>query len=254
MTTLFLDDAPVITTETATEPTVRACIGTRWISSRARSTTCEPSSPSAGRESADFGSAFKLGWVPPRSVVEPSIAEAAEVAADADVAVVFARDYGSEGGDRPNLDLPNAQDDLIREVAAANRRTIVVLTASAAVQTSDWEDDVRAVLRDWYGGQEQGSAIARILFGDVNPSGKLPLTIPVDEESTPVSDEDQYPGDGLDQQFSEGIFVGYRGYEERGIEPSYPFGHGLSYTRFDSGDSCSRRTPEGVGPPARPSR
>ncbi|WP_286928973.1 MULTISPECIES: glycoside hydrolase family 3 protein [Aeromicrobium] len=233
VTTLFLDDAPVITTETATDPTSPGVhrYEVDLVAGQEYDLRAEFSvGPSA---SADFGSAFKLGWVPPRSVVEPSIAEAAEVAADADVAVVFARDYGSEGGDRPNLDLPNAQDDLIREVAAANRRTIVVLTASAAVQTSDWEDDVRSVLHNWYGGQEQGSAIARILFGDVNPSGKLPLTIPVDEESTPVSDEDQYPGDGLDQQFSEGIFVGYRGYEERGIEPSYPFGHGLSYTRFD---------------------
>jgi len=143
------------------------------------------------------------------------------------------RDYSSEGGDRPGLDLPNGQAELIRQVAAANPRTIVVLEVGSVVQTSDWDPGVGAVLHNWFGGQEQGAAIAGILFGDVNPSGRLPVSIPVDEASTPVSDPSQYPGEGLDQQFSEGIFVGYRGYVENGITPQYAFGHGLSYTSYE---------------------
>jgi beta-glucosidase len=112
-----------------------------------------------------------------------------------------------------------------------------VLTTGAVVQTSDWDSAVPALLQAWYGGQDQGTAIARVLFGDVNPSGKLPVTYPVDEATMPVSAPEQFPGGGpgagLDQQFSEGIFVGYRGYEERGLTPRYAFGHGLSYTTFE---------------------
>ena len=88
-------------------------------------------------------------------------------------------------------------------------------------------------MQAWFPGQEQGNAIANMLFGDVNPSGKLPITFPVDEDSTPVSSENQFPGiDGV-SDYSEGVFVGYKGYEEAGIEPAYAFGHGLSYTTFN---------------------
>lgn len=180
----------------------------------------------------DEGAQLRLGWTPPEPVVTPSVQAAATAARNAQAAVVVVRDFSSEGGDKPTLDLPNGQAELIRQVAAANPRTVVVLTTGGVVQTSDWDGSVPAVLHTWFGGQEQGSALAAILFGDVNPSGRLPVTIPVDEASTPVSDPSQYPGDGLDQQFSEGIFVGYRGYAERGIEPQYPFGFGLSYTTY----------------------
>lgn len=253
-TTLTVDGETVLETEPAAEPTAPGVhtVDLELTAGTAYEIRAEFSRGEAA--STDSGSAFKLGWVPPAGVVEPSILEAAEAAAEADVAVVVVRDYASEGGDRPNLDLPNGQAELIRQVAAANPRTVVVLTASAAVQTSDWEDQVPAVLHSWYGGQEQGNAIARILFGDVNPSGKLPVTIPVDEESTPVSSPEQYPGDGLDQLFSEGIFVGYRGYEEFGIEPQYAFGHGLSYTSFayselraDAGDPAAQADGQGDG-------
>jgi len=175
---------------------------------------------------------IQLGWETPEGVISPQAKAAAELARNSQAAVVVVRDYSSEGGDRPDLNLPNGQDELIRQVAAANPRTVVVIESGAAIETSAWEDDVPAILQAWYGGQEQGTAIASILFGDVNPSGRLPITIPVDEASTPVSDPAQYPGDGLDQQFSEGIFVGYRGYEENEIEPQYAFGHGLSYTTY----------------------
>ncbi|MGF0115189.1 beta-glucosidase family protein [Promicromonospora sp. Marseille-Q5078] len=230
--TLYLDDDPVITTEPTEDP-LSANVSTAEVTLEAGTEYDVRAEFAIGASGTDSGAAFKLGWVPPEGYVQQGITDAAEAAADADVAVVVVRDYSTEGGDKPALDLPNGQAELIRQVAAANPRTVVVLTAGAAVQTSDWEDDVAAVLHNWFGGQEQGNAIARILFGDVNPSGKLPVTIPVDEESTPVSSPEQYPGDGLDQHFTEGILVGYRGYDALGIEPAYAFGHGLSYTTFD---------------------
>lgn len=227
--TVFLDDEPVLTTGPSADPRTTSADVTleagRTYALRAEYTNDSPGG-------TDAGAAFRLGWTPPAGVVEPSITRAARLAARSDVAVVVVRDYSSEGGDRPSLDLPNDQAELIRRVAAANPRTVVVLTAGGAVQTSDWERAVPAVLHAWYGGQAQGAAIARLLFGDVNPSGRLPLTFPVDERSTPVSSPAQYPGTGLDQHFTEGVFVGYRGYQQEGIRPAYPFGHGLSYTRF----------------------
>ncbi|WP_019136739.1 beta-glucosidase [Cellulomonas massiliensis] len=228
--TVYLDDEPVLTTGPSADPRTEAAVVTLEQGQR-YALRVEYTNDSPG--GTDAGAAFRLGWTPPAGVVEPSITRAARLAARSDVAVVVARDYSSEGGDRPSLDLPNDQAELIRRVAAANPRTVVVLTAGGAVQTSDWDAGVPAVLHSWYGGQAQGAAIARLLFGDVNPSGRLPVTLPVDERSTPVSSSAQYPGTGLDQQFSEGVFVGYRGYEQEGIEPAYPFGHGLSYTRFD---------------------
>jgi beta-glucosidase len=179
-----------------------------------------------------YGAQVRFGWQPPADVVAPWIAEAAARAGRSDVAIVVVRDYNTEGWDRPSLRLPNEQDRLIRAVTAANPRTVVVLTAGGAVETASWEDSTPAVLQAWYTGQEQGSAIARVLFGDVNPGGKLPITFPRSEDQTPVATPAQYPGiDGV-VHYSEGIFVGYRGYDQFGIEPQYPFGYGLSYTTF----------------------
>lgn len=230
--TLYVDDTAVITTEPTEDP-LSATISTADVTLEAGTQYAVRAEFQIGASGTDSGAAFKLGWVPPEGYVQPSVTGAAQAAANADVAVVVVRDYSSEGGDRPTLDLPNGQAELIRQVAAANPRTVVVVTAGAAVQTSDWEDAVPAVLHNWYGGQEQGNAIARILFGDVNPSGRLPVTIPVDEASTPVSSPEQYPGVGLDQLFSEGILVGYRGYEQLGISPQHEFGFGLSYTTYE---------------------
>ncbi|WP_344065974.1 beta-glucosidase [Microbacterium pumilum] len=231
-TTVYLDDAPIFTTASSGTP-ITNTLDVELLAGEPHAVRVEyinnvPDAPGA----SGAAPVVKLAWTVPEGVVAPQATAAAELAAASDVAVVFARDYSSEGTDRPNLDLPNGQEELIQQVAAANPRTIVVLTSGAAIQTSNWESGVPAILQAWYGGQEQGNAIARILFGDVNPSGRLPITVPVDEASTPVSTPAQYPGIGLDQQFSEGIFVGYRGYEEFGIEPQYAFGHGLSYTNF----------------------
>jgi beta-glucosidase len=187
------------------------------------------------------GSQIRFGWVPPRGTVIESIAAAVDVARRSDVAVVIARNYSAEGWlDQPQLDLPNDQTALINAVAAVNRRTIVVLMTSNAVQTSDFEGQVPAILEAWFAGQEQGNAIADVLFGDANPSGKLPISFPRNEAETPISTPQQYPGVDGQVQYSEGVFVGYRGYDQQGIVPQYPFGFGLSYTTFAYSDLSVR--------------
>jgi beta-glucosidase len=178
----------------------------------------------------------RLGWVIPRSA-ESMMEEAARAAADSDVAIVFAGisvDYEGEGLDRKDLDLPGNQDELIRRVAAANKKTIVVLTSGTPIMMGKWIDQVPAVLQAWYSGQEGGNAIADVLFGDVNPSGKLPVTFARRREDYP--DVPNFPGaDGV-VKYAEGIFVGYRHFDRDGIQPLFPFGHGLSYTTFEYGD------------------
>lgn len=178
------------------------------------------------------GAQIRFGWEPPEDAVMPLIAEAASLAQQADLAIVVAHTFESEAQDRPHLRLPQGQDQLIRAVAAVNPHTVVVLMSGAPVEIAGWEEQVPAILEAWYAGQEQGSAVGRVLWGDVNPSGKLPLTFPRSEAETPVASRSQYPGlDGV-VTYSEGVFVGYRGYDHFGIEPQYPFGHGLSYTSF----------------------
>lgn len=179
-----------------------------------------------------YGAQVRLGWIPPGQTQMPFIEHAVELARRCDAAVVVVRTYETEGMDRPNLELPHDQDRLIRAVAAANPRTVVVLMSGSAVDVTAWVQGPQAILEAWYAGQEQGSAIARVLFGDVNPSGKLPLTFPRCETETPVSTPAQFPGVDNAVHYSEGIFIGYRGYEKFGIVPQYPFGFGLSYTTF----------------------
>jgi beta-glucosidase len=180
-----------------------------------------------------FGEAMlRLGWRPPAEAANPAIAAAAALAARCDAAVVVVRTFETEEMDRPDLRLPNEQDALIRAVAAANPRTTVVLMNAGPVEVHSWEQDVGAIVEAWYAGQEQGSAVARVLFGDVNPGGKLPLTFPRTETATPLARPHGYGGvDGV-VHYAEGIGVGYRGYQREGITPQYPFGHGLSYTTF----------------------
>ncbi|NLG85286.1 MAG: hypothetical protein GX493_11930 [Firmicutes bacterium] len=169
--------------------------------------------------------------VPTREEEDKEIASAAALAALADAAVVcvgMPPGYETEGADRPDLDLPGRQGDLIRAVAAANPRTVVVVNAGAPV-TMPWIEQVPAVLYALYPGQEGGRAIARILLGEVNPSGRLPVTFPRRLEDTPAFLDCL---GGLEVRYGEGIFVGYRYYDRRDIVPLFPFGHGLSYTTF----------------------
>ncbi|QVY61974.1 beta-glucosidase H [Cytobacillus gottheilii] len=184
-------------------------------------------------DAQDFGAMIRFGWEPPKDAVDTKIQEAVKVAKDSDVAVVVTHTYDSEGYvDNNSLDLPNNQAQLIEKVSEANPNTIVVQMSGRAVQM-DWQDEVPAIVQAWFAGQEQGNAIANVLFGEANPSGKLPITFPVDEQSTPVSDEIQFPGVEGVSEYTEGVFTGYKGYEKEGIEPAFAFGHGLSYTTFD---------------------
>ncbi len=184
--------------------------------------------PRVGLEPATL----QLGWTHPDDAVAPQIREAADAAAAADVAVVFARTHEGEQRDRASLTLPNEQDLLIREVAEANPRTIVVLASGGPV-LMPWLDQVPAVVQSYFGGQEQGNAIARVLFGDVNPAGRLPITYPRSEAEVPPGLENPWTTEAdPDVEYEEDIFVGYRGFDEFGIEPLFPFGHGLSYTTF----------------------
>ncbi len=160
--------------------------------------------------------------------------DAKKLAAKADVVVVavgFDPESESEGADR-TFGLPPGQVELIQEMAAANKKTIVVLTSGGGVDMNAWIDRVPALLEAWYPGQEGGKAAAEILFGDVNPSGRLPATFESRWEDNPVYDS-YYPQAGSNRvPYKEGLFVGYRGYEHNGTKPLFPFGYGLSYTSF----------------------
>jgi beta-glucosidase len=195
---------------------------------------------------SELGPQLKLGWTKPSGVVDPQAQAAAELAAESDVAVVVVRDYGSEGGDKADLRVPTGQEALINAVKVANPNTVVVLMTGGPITTQAWEDGVPAVLEAWYGGQNQGAALANILFGETSPSGKLPVTFPVSMSETPVSSPEQYPGVGLDSFYTEGVFVGYRGFEEFGLTPKYEFGHGLSYTSFEYSNLKVRSTGQGT--------
>ena len=161
-------------------------------------------------------------------------ARAKELAAKADVVVItagFDAESESEGGDR-TFELPFGQNELIREVAAANKKTIVTVTSGGNVDSQEWIDRIPAFIAAWYSGQEGGTALAEVLFGDVNPSGHLPVTFERKAEDNPTY-ANYYPEEGSKRVlYREGIFVGYRGYEHNHTQPLYPFGYGLSYTTF----------------------
>jgi beta-glucosidase len=143
------------------------------------------------------------------------------------------RNADTEGSDRRDLKLPYGQDELIQRVVEANPRTIVVLVAGSPVELGPWLARVPAVLLAWYGGMEGGTALARILFGDVNPSGKLPCTFPRQLADSPAHALGVYPGANGVVRYEEGLLVGYRWFDTKNIAPLFPFGHGLSYTTFD---------------------
>jgi beta-glucosidase len=179
-----------------------------------------------------LGPGLALGWQPP----DPDmLANAIAAAKQSDIAIVFAAEQMGEGQDKVTLGLPGDQDRLIHAVAKANPHTIVILHTSNPV-SMPWLDDVAAVIEAFYPGQEAGSSIARILFGDVNPSGKLAMTFPANEDQGPGTFFLDYPGDGMTVNYSEGILVGYRWYDAKNQEPLFPFGYGLSYTAFRYSD------------------
>jgi beta-glucosidase len=176
------------------------------------------------------------------------IREAAEIARNSDVAIVVAGlihgytsafedgAYDSEGVDRENLNLPFYQDDLIKTIIGINPNTLVVMVSGTVVDMNEWINSVPALVQAWYAGMEGGNALARILFGEVNPSGKLPVTFPNKLEDAPAHALGEYPGDMSDEgrivNYYDDIYVGYRYYDSKEIEPAFAFGHGLSYTSF----------------------
>lgn len=161
-------------------------------------------------------------------------AEAVAIAKEADVALLFIAlpaSIESEGYDRSNLDLTPQQVDLIKTVAQTNPRTVVILNNGSAIDMREWIDDVAAVIEAWLPGQAGAGAVVDILYGDVNPSGKLGETFPLRLSDTPSYLN--FPGENNQVRYGEGIFVGYRGYEALGRDVLFPFGFGLSYTRFE---------------------
>lgn len=171
---------------------------------------------------------LRLGWQAPDSTL---IDEAVAAAKKAEMAIVFVADHVSEGADRTDLRLPGDQDALIEAVAAANPNTVIVLHTVGPV-LMPWRDKVAGILAAWYPGEQAADSIAALLTGKANPSGKLPVTFPADEINGPTDQPARYPGIGTTARYDENILVGYRWYDAKGIAPLYPFGHGLSYTRF----------------------
>lgn len=177
---------------------------------------------------------LSLGHLPP--FAHDLIAEAVELAKRSDVVVLIAglsNEWESEGFDRVDMKLPGAQDNLIERIVAENPNTVVVLNVGSAVEMP-WINKVPAVIQLWYDSQEQGNALSDVLFGDVNPSGKLPTTIPVRLQDNPAYIN--YPGENGKVRYGEGLFVGYRYYDKKELAPQFPFGHGLSYTTFEYGN------------------
>lgn len=170
-----------------------------------------------------------LGWQP-----ESLIPAAVTAARGADAAVVFVNRVAGEGMDHEQLDLPGDQNRLIAAVAAVNARTVVVLNTDGPV-AMPWLDDVEAVVQAWYGGRGMGSALAAVLFGDRDPSGRLPVTFPAHATQGPGATAATYPGTNGTVSYDEGVAVGYRYYDSKGRQPVFPFGHGLSYTTFAHG-------------------
>jgi beta-glucosidase len=177
-----------------------------------------------------------LGFVAaPEPEDDDRMERAAELAKRSDVAIVFAgmpQGFESEGHDRPHMNLPGRQAELIKTVAAANPNTVVVLNCGAPV-VMDWIEDVPAVVEAFYPGLEGGNAIANVLLGEVNPSGKLSVSFPGRYEDNPTFIN--YPGT-KEVRYGEGIFVGYRYYDMKDVDPLFPFGFGLSYTTFEYSD------------------
>lgn len=140
--------------------------------------------------------------------------------------------YDAESVDKPDMTLPFGQDELISAVLTANPNTVIVLMGGGPVDMSKWEHKAKAILFAGYPGMEGGNALAKIIFGEVNPSGKLTMTFPKKLEDSPAHALGEYPGKNNVVHYNEGIWVGYRFFDTRKIEPQYPFGHGLSYTTF----------------------
>lgn len=184
------------------------------------------------------------------AVSDPAlIKEAADAAAKADIAIVVGgwthgynynvwkdNAFDAEDTDKPNMHMPFGQDELIKEVLKANPKTVIVLMGGGPIDMTKWIDQAPAVMQAWYPGMEGGNALAKIIFGQVNPSGKLPMSFPKVLEDEPAHKLGEYPGNGVTVNYTDDIYVGYRYYDTYNVAPQFAFGHGLSYTNFKYSD------------------
>ncbi|MEO5942775.1 MAG: glycoside hydrolase family 3 C-terminal domain-containing protein [Ferruginibacter sp.] len=188
---------------------------------------------------------IKRGAVPDQQLID----EAVKAAKKADVAIIVGGwthgyDYGNwkdnafdaEDVDKPDMKMPFGQDELIKAVLKANPKTVVVLVGGGAIDMTQWVNETPSILQSWYAGMEGGTALAKIIFGEVNPSGKLPMSFPKKLEDNPSYALGEYPGDGKNVHYYDDIYVGYRYYDTYKVEPQFAFGHGLSYTSFEYSD------------------
>src|SRR6202011_3046133 len=189
-------------------------------------------------------SGMRVGIAPLSTIVDKDALEMASKADAIILAVGFNASSEAEGGDR-SFELPVGQEQLIQQVAALGRKTIVVITSGGSVDVSHWKDKVQGILATWYAGEEGGTAAARLLFGETNPSGHLPISWEKNAADNP-SFASYYPDPGTNKiVYREGIFVGYRGYQHTHVEPLFPFGFGLSYTTFSFTHLRATPTSEG---------
>jgi beta-glucosidase len=180
------------------------------------------------------GAIVKFGWRKPNDDLS---ADAINAAKNSDVAIIFAgtnANYESEGFDRKDLILPNKQDEFINKITAVNKNVIVVLTTGSPVLMDKWVNNVNGLVEAWFAGEQSGNAIAEILLGETNPSGKLPMTFPMKWED--CSAYNTYLKEDGTTKYEDGIYVGYRHFERNNIKPLFPFGFGLSYTTFKYND------------------
>lgn len=167
------------------------------------------------------------------------VQQAVTIAKNAELAILFIggnRDYESEGRDRADLSLPFGEQTLVDAVTAANPNTIIVVVGGAPYDLGKIKKNNHTIVWSWYNGSENGNALADVLTGKVNPSGKMPFTFPAALSESPAHALNAYPGKGLKVDYKEGILVGYRWFDTKNIEPLYSFGYGLSYTDFDYAD------------------
>lgn len=187
------------------------------------------------------------------------IQEAVEAAKKADVAIVVGgwthgydydvwadNAYDAEDADKPDMQMPFGQNELIKAVVAANPKTVVVLLGGGAIDMSQWVNNTPAIIQAWYPGMEGGTALANILMGKINPSGKLPMTFPKRIEDSPAEKLGMYAADSLNMYYTDDIYVGYRFFDTYQVEPQFAFGHGLSYTTFAYGNLVIAKTGKGA--------
>jgi len=150
--------------------------------------------------------------------------------------------FDDEGRDKKDMKLPYGQDELINEIVKVNPNTIVVLVCGSPVEVNKWSDKVKGIILTWYNGMYSGTALASVLSGETNPSGKMPFTFPQKLEDTFLTDKQSYPGIEHEEEYKEGLLVGYRWFDTKKIEPQFPFGYGLSYSTFEYKDIKSTVT------------